>query len=168
MNYIDLFLCIVLLWSFYKGYSSGLIKQITSLAVLFFGIYGANKFSSKTEELIKNYQIINEALTPIISFVLTFIAILLLVTTVATIVNKLVKAAQLSLVNRIFGAVFGTIKMAVILSIILFVINTIDSKLGIIPMTQKEESFFYYDAVNFSNELFNEPKIINPIKNYID
>ena len=168
MNYIDLFLCIVLLWSFYKGYSSGLIKQITSLAVLFFGIYGANKFSLKTEELIKNYQIINEALTPIISFVLTFIAILLLVTTVATIVNKLVKAAQLSLVNRIFGAVFGTIKMAIILSIILFIINTIDSNLGIIPMRQKEESFFYYDAVNFSNELFNQPKIINPIKNYIE
>ena len=168
MNYIDLFLCIVLLWSFYKGYSSGLIKQITSLAALFFGIYGANKFSSITEELIKKYQIINEALTPIISFVLTFIAILLLVTIVATIVNKVVKAAQLSLVNRIFGAVFGTIKMAVILSIILFVINTIDSKLGIIPVIQKEESFFYYDAVNFSNKLFNEPKIINPIKNYID
>ena len=46
MNYLDIIIAVPLLYGLIKGFSNGLVKEVTSLLALFIGVYVAINFSS--------------------------------------------------------------------------------------------------------------------------
>ena len=73
MNYLDIVIAILLLYGLIKGFTNGLIKEITGLLGLIIGVYVAINFSSylhpKFEEILGGY----EQFIPIIAFATLFI-----------------------------------------------------------------------------------------------
>lgn len=153
-NAFDLIIIVLLAWSAYKGFSKGIIASAASLIALFFGIWGAIKFSNITASYLTGVINVDEKLMQIIAFAVTFIGIVIAVHFIAKAVEGLAKAIALGIVNRIFGAAFGVLKFAFIISVIMFFINAIDSKTSILSQEFKQDSLFYNPISEFAPGVF--------------
>lgn len=143
MNYLDIILCIPLVWGLYKGFTKGLIIQVASLLALALGIYGAVMFSTLTQELLSsNFQIDNKYV-PITAFAITFIGIVIGVHFLGKMIERMINMIALGIFNKLLGAVFGLLKMALLLSALVFVFEVVDQQLALVPKKIKKESVLY-------------------------
>jgi len=135
MNYLDIIIAVPLLYGLIKGFSNGLVKEITGLLGLIIGVYVAINFSSylypRFTEFLGGY----EQFVPIISFVTLLFVSILVIRLLGYFLDKLTKALALGVISRILGAIFGFFKIAVIFSFLLFIVT----EYGLInTQTQKE------------------------------
>lgn len=144
LNWIDLILGVLLLWSLIKGFRKGFVIELASLLALILGIYGAIKFADITASYLSNNIDLPDDYTPLIAFALTFVVIVVAVHFLARIIQKLVKMVALNFVNRIAGAIFSGLKTLLILSFILFFVESIDQSIKVIPQDKKDQSLLYY------------------------
>ena len=97
MNYLDIIVAIPLVYGIVKGFTNGLIKEITGLLGLLIGAYVAINFSyylhPKFDEVLGGY----EQFIPIISFATLFIVTILMIKTLGYGLDKLTKALALVL-----------------------------------------------------------------------
>jgi len=143
MNYIDLFITVLLLFAAVRGFRKGFIIELASLAALILGIWGGIKFSDLTAELITKYTGFRSEYLSIIAFIITFIAIVILIHMMGNMLDKVIKAAMLGFLNRLSGVIFGVLKTALVLSILLFLFDQMDENVHILPARQKQESQLY-------------------------
>jgi membrane protein required for colicin V production len=154
MNYIDIVLGLLLLFSAISGFRKGLIVELASLAALILGIWGAIEFSYITSDfLVENFNFQTKHLN-IISFIITFVVIVILVHIVGSVVNKLVETVMLGFINKLAGLAFGILRAALILSIILVIFDKIDDDVQILSRDAKEESRLYEPIRNFAPSIF--------------
>lgn len=154
MNYIDIVLVLLLIFSAISGFRKGLIVELASLAALILGIWGAIEFSDITSEfLVENFNWEPDYLN-IISFVITFVVIVILVHIVGNVVNKLVETVMLGFINKLAGLAFGILRAALVLSIILVVFDKIDEDVEILSSKAKKESRLYEPIRNFAPSIF--------------
>ncbi|MCD4746342.1 MAG: CvpA family protein [Bacteroidales bacterium] len=169
MNYIDIIFIVPLIWFAYRGFSKGLIIEVTSLIALILGIYFGIYFSNYAADFLTGNFNINQRYIPVISFAVTFIIIVIVVFIIGRILEKFINLIALGFFNKVAGAFFGILKAAVILSIILFIINRFDDKF--ISKEKQDASFLYkpilkiapiilfnIDEFDFSKPSFKKPK----------
>ena len=143
MSYIDIVLCIPLIWGLFKGFSKGLIIQVASLLALVLGVYGAIMFSNVAQEILtSNFQIDNKY-APITAFAGTFILILIATHFLGKALEKIVDMVALGFFNKLLGAVFGFLKVALLLAVALFVLEVIETQFSVIPEKEKSKSILY-------------------------
>ena len=122
MNYLDISIIVLSAYGLLKGFSNGIIKEISGLVGLFIGVYVAITFSSylypQVTPMVKN----NSELVPIISFATLFFVSVLAIRTLGYILDKITRALALGLVSKILGAFFGVLKVLV-LFMFLIVLN---------------------------------------------
>ena len=152
MNYLDIVIAIPLVYGLVKGFTNGLIKEITGLLGLLIGVYVAINFSSylhpKFAEVLAGY----EQFIPIISFATLFIVSVLMIKILGYIIDKLTKALALGFVSRILGAIFGFLKIVVIFSFLLVIITDY----GLIDNETKEKSVLLQPLQDVSNRITPE------------
>lgn len=154
MNYIDVVLGLLLVFSAISGFRKGLVVELASLAALVLGIWGAIEFSYVTSDfLVENFDLQTKYLN-IISFILTFVVIVILVHIIGNVVNKLVETVMLGFINKLAGLAFGILRAALILSIILVVFDKIDEDVQILSPEAKSESRLYDPIRNFAPSIF--------------
>jgi membrane protein required for colicin V production len=168
MNFLDIIICIPLIWAIYKGFKKGLIIEIASLAALLLGIYGCTHFSYFISTFLADNFDITTKYLPVISFAITFIIIIILVFMLAKILEKFVNLLALGLFNKLGGVLFGMLKIVFVLSVIILVINKIDKK-GMIISEKIQNSSILYKPIckvapaiipNLENLYTNIPKFI--------
>lgn len=151
MNIIDIVIGIVLIFGFYKGYTNGLILEITSLLGLIIGIFGAYFITKNYGLFLGEWFNWEDHYLKIVTFVLSFIAIVIFINIVGKVITKVLDYAALGVVNQIFGGVFGALKVALILSILLMVFNVVNDKTPLIDKTILDTSIFYPYLNEFSD-----------------
>ena len=142
MNFLDIAIAALLLYGLIKGFSNGLIKEITDLLSLVLGIYIAVNFSIFLEPHLSgldNY----EQFKPILAFAILFVVTIFIVKFIGILVNKITKVLSLGFISRIFGGIFGGLKIALIVSFLL----TIESKFELIPNDTKQESKLHKPSI---------------------
>ena len=122
MNYLDIIIVVPLLYGLIKGFSNGLVKEVTSLLALFTGVYVAINFSEYLEPKFIDILDAYKEFVPVLAFGVLFLVSFLCIKTLGLIVDKLTKALALGVFSRIFGGFFGFLKVVVIFSFLLFVI----------------------------------------------
>jgi membrane protein required for colicin V production len=120
MNYLDIIISVSSLYALIKGFSNGIIKEITNIISIFLAIYTGVHFS----KLIKPYLYSElsgdyEKIIPLIAFLIIFVIVLIIIKTTGKLIDRLTKLLALGLINRFLGAVFGLFKLVVILSFLL-------------------------------------------------
>ena len=75
MNYLDIAIAVPLLYGLIKGFSNGLIKEITGLLSLVIGIYIAVNFSNLLEPHLSGIFDNYEQFKPLLAFAILFISI---------------------------------------------------------------------------------------------
>ncbi|MFH1005140.1 MAG: CvpA family protein [Bacteroidota bacterium] len=143
MNYIDIILCVPLLWGFYKGFSKGLVIEVASIIALGLAVWGGIKFSDFFIGFMSNSLGWNSKYLPVISFAVIFLGILILVYAIAKLIEHFVKAVSLGFVNKLLGGIFGMLKFGLILSIIIFVLTAVEKNIQLITPETKQKSLLY-------------------------
>ena len=144
MNYLDIAIAVPLLYGLIKGFSNGLIKEITGLLSLIIGIYVAVNFSILLEPYLSGIFGYYEQFKPIIAFTVLFVATSLIIKLIGVLANKLTKALALGFISRIFGAVFGLLKLALVVSFLL----TMEARFELISNDTKQSSQLYKPTSN--------------------
>lgn len=143
MNYIDILLCIPLVWGLYKGFTKGLVIEAATLVAFGLGVWCGITFSDYIAQKMRESFGWETPYLPIISFAFIFLLIIALVFLVAKMIQKMVEGVALSAVNKIGGAVFGALKFALMMSVIIFMIDAIEESYPMISFKTKEESLLY-------------------------
>ncbi|CAN5309500.1 CvpA family protein [soil metagenome] len=143
MNFIDIIICVPLVWGLYKGFSKGLIIEAATVVAFGLGVWGGIHFSDYVAEKIAAWFDWQSPYLPVISFALTFLIIIAFVFLVAKMIQKMVEGVALSAVNKIGGAIVGALKFAMILSVVVFVMDAIEESYPMVSFKTKEESLLY-------------------------
>ena len=143
MNWIDIVICIPLVWGFYKGFTKGLIIELATMVALGSGVWLAMKFSELLSSFAKAHWGWDAKYLPVISFCCILLGVLILVYFVGKLVTRVVKAAALGWLNKILGAAFGVLKFALIISILCFVMDAVEKSYPMVTSETKNSSLLY-------------------------
>ena len=162
MNYIDIILCVPLVWGLYRGFVKGLIVEAASLVAFGLGIWGGLYFSEFIAEKIKEQFNWDSPYLPIISFAITFLGIVIVVYFIAKLIQRMVEGMALSSINKIGGAVFGSLKYALLMSVVIFVMNAVEKSYPLISLDVKKGSLLYEPVGMIAPTII--PELNNSIK----
>ncbi len=113
MNWLDLLLGAVLLWSVASSFSKGFVREAIGLAASIAGLLTGAWFYRMAGAPLEPY-LGSEPLANLCGFLLIFVGVLLVGRLVSLVVGMLVKAVGLSFLNRLAGAAFGAARGIVV------------------------------------------------------
>ena len=134
MVLVDIMILVVAAYAAFVGFRSGLVMQITTLAAVGLGIWGAVHFSDQVELYLKD-QVELGTMTGSISFALTFFVILVGTNLLGKFITKGLDFAMLSLPNKLAGVVLSLMKYALIISALIQAV----AGAGLLPVLLPEE-----------------------------
>lgn len=152
-NYIDGFVIITLIYSFFTGFSKGFIIAVSSFVALILGGIGAVYFSDQMTEILQSKTQIDAQYISISSFAITFISIVFGTRFIAIIINQVIKLAALGLINKIMGGIFGMLKTVVILSVAFYIFDFVNSKFELVSDYTIHESIAYIELIKITHAL---------------
>ena len=126
MNLIDLIIIAIISFGIIRGYSKGLIIQLSSFFGIFISFFIAGNIDNVLSQQIVKYINLNLDIVNIISFIIIFGLSYALIIFFAKRFTKLAKIVYLGLLNSLMGSIFGGLKLLLILLIatkIIFSIN---------------------------------------------
>lgn len=154
MNFIDMFIMVLLVYAVFRGITRGLVLQLMSLVALIAGIFLALKFSGFTAHfLIKHWALDYEYLY-LVSLAITFALVFIMINILGNMLDKVMQASQLSLINKLAGAFFNICKVMLIMGVLLLFIDRLDNRISILPKNAREGSFFYKPVTSATLFLF--------------
>jgi membrane protein required for colicin V production len=143
MNYLDLIICIPLVWGLYKGFTKGLIVEAATFIAFGLGVWGGIHFSDYVAKIVVEKFNWHSPYLPIVSFAITFLGIVILIYFIAKLIQRLVEGMALGALNKIGGALFGALKFALVMSVVIFMIDAVEKSYPTVSFKTKEESLLY-------------------------
>ena len=143
MNLLDLLILIPIVWGCIRGFSKGLILELTTLIGMILGVMAAFYFWKDLSELLSQYLTLGPSALKFISYALIFLIVLLLAWIIGKIITKVADLVMLGLLNKLLGAVFGLLKGVIVAALILMAIVYFDKNEKLITRQAKEKSMFY-------------------------
>jgi len=154
MNYIDMFVLVLLVYAVFKGFTKGLIMQVTLLVAILLGVFAALKLSGLGVDLLERMLHINPEFIYLVSVGVVFMLAFLLVNLAGRLTEKLAESIELSLVNRMLGVLFSLAKIILLLGILFAYADRIDGKIGILPEGTQERSLFFKPFSSVARAIF--------------
>jgi len=123
MNYLDIAILVLLLYGMVKGFSNGIIIEISNTISVFLAVYIGIHFSQLVHPYL-NLDVLSDYSNaiPLIAFLIVFIVIIVIVKSIGELLNRITKQLALGLISRISGVFFGMIKMLIICVFLLFLV----------------------------------------------
>jgi membrane protein required for colicin V production len=159
MNYIDMFISVLLVYAVFRGFTRGFIMQLALLAALALGIFAALKLSGFTATQLKSHIHVSGEYLYLISLAVTFLLIFLGVTLVGKGIEKIAEAVELSIVNRMFGVLFSLLKTVLIIGVLLSFVDRIDHQVHLLPKNSREHSLFYKPMTSIARAIFPQLRL---------
>lgn len=151
MNGLDILILIVLLIGLVKGWMSGLLRQVVSIAGFFIGLLAAMMLYSAFGDWLAPCIGTDVSVGRALAFVLLWIGIPLILLWVAYILTKTVEVIRLGGLNRLGGACIGMLKYMMILSCVL----NVAVRLHLVSEEKEEGSRLYRPVQSLSGVLFD-------------
>ena len=132
MNLIDLIIIAIIVFGIIRGYSKGLIIELSSFFGIFISFFIAGNVDNLLSNEISAFISVNSDLLNTISFIIIFILSYLLIIYLAKGFTRLAKVVYLGLLNSVLGGVFGGLKLLLILLIntkIIFSLNLLSNNI---------------------------------------
>lgn len=159
MNYVDMFVMVLLIYAVFKGFTRGFIMQLAVLAALAVGLYAAIKGSDFTAAHLEEHIHVSAESLYLISLAVTFILVFLAVNLVGRGVEKIAEAVELSLLNRLLGVVFSVLKTLLIVGVLLLFMDRLDNRVRFVPEKTREQSLFYKPLTSLAGAIFHQLKL---------
>ncbi len=142
MTIVDSLLIIALGIGVVRGFTTGIIKQLTSLAGIILAIMLAIQLMGPLGLSISEAMGWGMSVSSVLAFLLIFCAVGVAMGALAKLLEKVIGLFQLTILNRFAGALFGGLKAALIMSVVLMLSVTFD-----FPDAPAREASLLYDPV---------------------
>jgi membrane protein required for colicin V production len=158
MNTLDLLIIIPIAAGFVFGLFKGLIKELTSIAAILLGIYGAKLLAPAVSRLlIDSFEFSAKTAKPL-AYLILFVIIAIVLLIVANMIDKVFSSLSLGGLNKLLGGIFGGLKFALIVSILLNAVHALDSQFSILTPETKANSIGYEPLKKLAPTLWDETK----------
>ena len=124
MNTLDILILVALGAGVVHGFTTGLIRQVTSVVGLILSFVMAARFMGSVADAASRLLGISEDLAPLV--ILVFILIQIIALALAKMVESVIGALKLTTVNRALGGAFGAVKAALVLSVLFLVLDYVN------------------------------------------
>jgi len=121
MNFLDVFILLIMVASFVYSLFRGLVREVFSLLSLILGFISATRIYHIPAGLILR-GIDNLFIANVLGFTLVFIFVSIGISLIGKLIKKFVRHVRLELIDRILGAFFGLLKGAFVVIIIVVVL----------------------------------------------
>ncbi|HLP03797.1 MAG TPA: CvpA family protein [Paludibacter sp.] len=158
MNSLDLFLFLPVAAGFVFGLFKGLVKELTSLAAIVLGIFGAKLTAPFVSGLLVAATGMSKTLSMPVAYFISFVAIGVGLLMLSRALDKLMQSMALGGLNKFMGAVVGALKYALVISVMLNIFNVFDKKFSILGEEKKNESVCYGPLMKLGPALWDETK----------
>jgi len=143
MSTLDIIVTVFLLYFAYRGFTSGFIISIATLAGLLLGFYAASHFSEFTANWLQHDMGLKSGNIRLIAYIVTFVIVVVLIFLLGRFMTGVVKTVGLGIVNRLAGALLGIAKGLLIASFIFLLFGRIDPNESLFTATHKKGSVLY-------------------------
>lgn len=155
MNYIDIIILLFLLFGAFRGFSKGLVIEVATLAGLILGVYISIRYSSYTEDILRDFMNITSEYISYIALAVTFIVVVVGVYILGKLLTKLVDIISLGLVNKLLGTLFGVVKYFIIVCVLLMIVDALNEKFQFISEETIQKSLLFQPFLNFAEKIYN-------------
>jgi membrane protein required for colicin V production len=165
MNLIDLIIIAIISFGVIRGYSKGLIIELSSFFGIFISFFISGNIDSLLSQQIIKFINLNLNLVNTISFIIIFILSYSLIIFFAKGFTKLAKIVYLGLLNSLMGGLFGGLKLLLILLIltkVVFSLNLLSISLiseSTLMVQMHILSEILFDSFEISTEFYQEKLI---------
>ena len=154
MSFLDIIVCALLVFAFYKGVVNGLFVELASLISLVLGIYFAVKFSSFVKELLMGFVKWNPNSIQIVAFILTFIVVVIATHLLGKFLTGIANFAFLGWLNKLGGGFFRVLKTVLIVSIVFSVFEKINYNNYLAKQETLDKSIFFNPIQKIAGYIF--------------
>ena len=154
MSFLDIIVCALLVFAFYKGVMNGLFVELASLISLVLGIYFAVKFSSFMKEILMEYVKWNPNSIQIVAFILTFIVVVIAIHLLGKFLTGIANFAFLGWLNKLGGGFFRVLKTVLIVSIVFSVFEKINYNNFLAKKETLDNSIFFNPIQKIAGYVF--------------
>ena len=154
MSFLDIIVCALLVFAFYKGVVNGLFVELASLISLVLGIYFAVKFSSFVKELLMGFVKWNPNSIQIVAFILTFIVVVIAIHLLGKFLTGIANFAFLGWLNKLGGGFFRVLKTVLIVSIVFSVFEKINYNNYLAKQETLDNSIFFNPIQKIAGYIF--------------
>lgn len=143
MNWFDLVVVILIVLTLIKGFFSGLIMQVATLAGIILGaIFAGTLAAMIAPKLITLVDGSPHIIGPL-SYIIAFVVILIALFFAGKLIESFADALKMTALNRLAGALFCCAKWIVLFSIGLNLLVEFDQNKNIIKEDVREQSYTY-------------------------
>ena len=154
MSFLDIIVCALLVFAFYKGVVNGLFVELASLISLVLGIYFAVKFSSFMKEILMEYVKWNPNSIQIVAFILTFIVVVIVINLLGKFLTGIANFAFLGWLNKLGGGFFRVLKTVLIVSIVFSLFEKINYNNYLAKQETLDNSIFFNPIQKIAGYVF--------------
>ena len=151
MNLFDLISIGLIAYGSFRGFSKGLIVEMSSLLAIFLGFTIAINLDDLISNFLYNTLNIEFSLLKIFVFLIIFFITYSIVILAAKSITKFVKVVNLGLLNSILGSLFGLTKWSLLFIVLVWIINSLELS----SIDEIIKSFMYEFLLDLSEILFN-------------
>lgn len=118
---IDVIFFAVFIYTFYLGFSRGIIQTVFMGLSILIGFVAALRFSPFMVKFLDQALTAQGPLVPFLAFILTFFAVMLLIRMIASLIENALDAADLEMLNKFAGGIlFSGLGILVYSGILIF------------------------------------------------
>lgn len=143
INWFDILIAVVLIATLIKGYSSGLVMQIATLAGVILGAIFAGLLSEFIAPTLLAWTKAEPHIIAPLSYIIAFILIFIVLVLLGRSLQSIIKVAKINILNRIAGAIFCSLTGIIGLSILLNIVIEFDKDKRIINENVRTQSYAY-------------------------
>ena len=134
VNYIDVIILLPLVYGAYKGFSQGLIVEMSTLFALVLGVFISLRYAVNVEGFLKDFVALPESYAYYIAFAVTFLLVIIVMHLLGKLLTKLIDMVSLGLFNKLFGIVLGVLKAAIVVCVGLIIKGYAGDVINKMPM----------------------------------
>lgn len=145
MNWFDIIIIIVIVYSIFKGYRSGLVKQLASLAGIIACILLSNKVAFIVLPYLRHWGIFPDSLVEPAAFITSFLLIFAFVLVLGHMLQTILESVKMGLLNKLGGVVICLAKWLIIVSLILNLVEKMDKDHSLIAedISRQSKTYIY-------------------------
>jgi membrane protein required for colicin V production len=119
MNLLDILILLPIAWFAFKGFTSGLVKEVLSIVGIILALFLTFRYMDAVSILLRPFFEEGSDYMPLIAALILFIGTLSAVHFIAYLTKKFLETIKLSALNKALGMIFGGLKAGLVVSGIL-------------------------------------------------
>jgi membrane protein required for colicin V production len=119
MNLLDILILLPIAWFAFKGFTSGLVKEVLSIVGIILAVFITFRYMDAVSVLLTPFFEEGSDYMPLIAGLVLFIGTLSIVHFIAFLTKKFLETIKLNALNKALGLIFGALKCGLVISGIL-------------------------------------------------